>query len=115
NVNGAASPICPGFVTPTLAAPTVATSAAAIVAATSLLLTTVVGRALPFHCTVAPLRKSVPVTVRFKPPLPARAEAGLNAVGCAAATAMVNVATAVDCVGTTLTVTVPVCATSAAA
>jgi hypothetical protein len=46
--------------------PAEATALAGISAVSSVLLTTVVAMALPFHCTVAPERKFEPATLRVK-------------------------------------------------
>ena len=61
----------PGLATVTLDVPAVATSLAGIAAANCVALTNEVVRALPFHCTVAPLTKFVPLTVRVKFAAPA--------------------------------------------
>jgi hypothetical protein len=68
----------PEFATVTLALPPLAISAAVTVAVTCVLLTNVVGSAVPFHCTVAPERKLAPLTVRVKSDPPAFADAGLR-------------------------------------
>jgi hypothetical protein len=54
--------------------PAVVMSAAGTDAVTSVVLTTVVTRAAPFHSTTVPVSKLVPVTVRVKAALPAIAE-----------------------------------------
>src|SRR5437867_8838413 len=60
-----------GLTTRTVAVPTVAMSAAAMAAVTWVGSTTVVGRALPFHSTVAPVAKPLPSTVSVKSGPPA--------------------------------------------
>jgi len=69
-----------GFVTVICAAPSVATSVAGMAAVSWVALTNVVDRAAPFHLTVAPLAKLVPVTVRVNAGLPAWALFGVSAV-----------------------------------
>jgi hypothetical protein len=70
----------PLLVTVTLALPTPAIRLAATVAVTCVLLTNVVARFDPFHCTVALLRKPVPFTVSVNADPPALAEFGLRLV-----------------------------------
>src|SRR6202171_587258 len=60
-----------GFVTVTVAEPTAATSAAPIAAVSCAALTKGGGLAAPFHCTVEPATKFVPLTVSVNAPLPA--------------------------------------------
>ena len=69
-----------GLKTSTDAVPAVVKSVASIDARTVVVLTTVVGRALPFHLTIDNASKPVPVTVSDNSPLPARALVGDNAV-----------------------------------
>src|SRR2546426_8585780 len=68
----------PGLTTRTVAVPTVAMSAAAMLAVTWVGLTTVVGRAAPFHWTLAPAAKPLPSTVSVKAGPPAGALRGLS-------------------------------------
>ena len=79
-----------GVTTDTFALPTAATSLAAIVAVNCVPLTKFVGRSLPFHNTVEPLMKPVPVTVSVKAELPAAIEVGLSAVSAGMPLVMVN-------------------------
>lgn len=67
-----------GVETVTVTVPLVAMSTAVICACSWVLDTKVVGRALPFHCTVESEAKFVPLTVSGKLALPAGAELGLN-------------------------------------
>src|SRR5258708_7171592 len=60
-----------GVTTVTCGVPAAATSAAAMAAVSCVGLTKVVVRAAPFHCTLEPLTKLVPVTVSVKAALPA--------------------------------------------
>src|SRR5207247_3518824 len=60
-----------GFITVTVAEPAVATSLAPMAALSCVAPTKVVARAAPFHCTVEPATKFVPLTVRVNAPLPA--------------------------------------------
>jgi hypothetical protein len=83
----------PEFATVTLALPPLAIRLAATVAVTCVLLTNVVASAVPFHCTVAPDRKPVPLTVRVKPDPPAFAEAGLRLLMVGVGMLMGNVVT----------------------
>jgi hypothetical protein len=69
-----------GVTTVTLAVPAVAMSAAPIVAVSWLVLTKLVVRATPFHCTVDVPMKLVPFTVSVKPAPPAVADEGLMLV-----------------------------------
>ena len=64
--------------TVTLAAPTETTKLAGTLAVNWVLLTKVVVRGAPFHCTVEPLAKPVPLTVRVNPRPPAVTAAGLR-------------------------------------
>jgi hypothetical protein len=68
----------PVLVTVTLALPALAIRPADTAAVTCVLLTNVVARFDPFHCTVALLRKLAPFTVSVKPAPPALAEFGLR-------------------------------------
>jgi hypothetical protein len=108
-----------GFATLTWAVPAVATSAAVIDALTALLLTNIVVRAAPFHCTVAPCANPLPLTVRSKAPLPATMLAGLSeAISGAPAVIAKETAAEVPPPGvgfTTVTWAVPTLATSATA
>jgi hypothetical protein len=63
-------------VTVTVAEPVVAIRLAGTVAVRLVALTNVVVNAVPFHCTVAPETKFVPVTVKVKSEPPASADAG---------------------------------------
>ena len=67
-----------GLTTVTLAVPADAMSAAVIDAVNCVLLTNVVVRLEPFHCTVEVLSKLVPFTVSVNDAPPASAEAGLK-------------------------------------
>jgi hypothetical protein len=67
-----------GLITVTLAVPVVAMSAAVMAAVTCVLLTNVVVRLDPFHCTLEVLRKLEPFTVSVKAAPPVIAEAGLK-------------------------------------
>jgi hypothetical protein len=58
--------------------PVLAIRLAATDAVSCVALTNVVGRAEPFHCTVAPERKPVPFTVSVKAALPPATEPGSN-------------------------------------
>src|SRR5437899_3798874 len=69
----------PGLTTRTVAVPTVAMSAAAMLAVTCVGLTTVVGRADPFHSTFAPAAKPLPSTVSVKAGPPAIVLRGVRA------------------------------------
>src|SRR5205823_9701287 len=60
-----------GVTTVTCGVPAAATSAAAMAAVSCVALTNVVVRVAPFHLTVLPLTKPVPVTVSVKAALPA--------------------------------------------
>jgi hypothetical protein len=79
-----------GFTAVTEAVPAVATSLAEIAAVNCLPLTKVVVRALPFHCTVAPETKFVPVTASVNPAPPAVALEGESEVGVGAGLLMVK-------------------------
>ncbi len=78
-----------------LALPALAIKLAGTAAVNCAELTNVVVRAVPFHCTVAPVRKLVPLTVRVKSEPPAVAEAGLRLLIVGVGPVMGNV-TAVD-------------------
>ena len=84
----------------------------------ALLLTNVVGRALPFQCTVLPDTNPLPLTVRSNAALPAMMFAGLSVAATGATFSIVNVTD--DDVPppgaglTTVTCAVPALATSAA-
>src|SRR5919108_337093 len=65
-----------GVTTVTLAVPAAAMSAAVMAAVSWVALTTVVVREAPFHCTVLPGTKPVPVAVSVKAPPPAVALVG---------------------------------------
>src|SRR5437870_1932470 len=67
-----------GLLTVTLAVPCVATSLAGIAAVSCVLLTNVVVRGAPFHCTLEPPTNPWPVTFSVNAPLPAAAELGLS-------------------------------------
>jgi hypothetical protein len=69
-----------GLTTVTLVVPATAMSAAMIAAVTCVLLTNVLVRLEPFHCTVDVLTKLVPLTVSVNAAPPAVAEAGLRLV-----------------------------------
>src|SRR5205823_3111959 len=65
-----------GVMTVTEAVAVAAMSAAGIAAVSCVALTKVVVRAAPFHCTLAPLTKPLPVSVSVKPAPPTIALAG---------------------------------------
>src|SRR5215475_5011572 len=69
-----------GLKTVIFTSPAVSRSVEGIFALTSVALTTVVGRGLPFHCTTEPAMKLDPVTVSVNGSSPAIAEEGFNAV-----------------------------------
>src|SRR6266850_5286245 len=69
-------PLGGGFVTVTLAAPTVATSVAGIAASSWELLLKTVGRSTPFHCTPEVVTKSEPSRTRANDGPPGAAEEG---------------------------------------
>jgi len=71
-----ASPFGPGFCTLTGVEPGIATSLDEMAAVSCVLLTNVVARAPPFHCTVAPETKLEPFTVSVNPGWPAAALVG---------------------------------------
>jgi hypothetical protein len=81
----------PGFRTVTLAAVAASMFAASTCAVSWVALTKVVASAEPFHCTVAPETKPLPLTVRLKAGLPAAAEFGLREEMAGVGAAMVNV------------------------
>jgi len=80
----------PGFTTVTVAVPAEAIELAGTDAVSWVVLTNVVVRADPFHCTVDPTRKPDPLTVSVKAGPPAAAELGerleREGVGAAAVT-----------------------------
>jgi hypothetical protein len=80
-----------GFTTVTEAVPAVAVSLVEIAAVNCALLTKVVVRALPFHCTVEPDRKLVPVIERVNAAPPAVALEGESDVALGAGLLMVKV------------------------
>src|SRR5438067_5462288 len=67
-----------GLTTRTLAVPAVAVSALEMLAVRRVSLTKVVGRALPFHCTVEPETKPEPSTVSVNAGPPAAAVLGVS-------------------------------------
>src|SRR5579871_2769653 len=67
-----------GLITVTLAVPPAAIRLEGTVAVNCEELTNVVLRKLEFHCTVAPLRKPLPLTVRVNDDPPASTEVGLS-------------------------------------
>jgi hypothetical protein len=69
-----------GLNTVTCAVDWVATSAELMAAVSCVLLTNVVVRAAPFHCTTEPATKFVPFTCRLNPALPAAIVFGLRLV-----------------------------------
>ena len=79
------------FTTVTETVPEVARSLAEIAAANCLLLTKVAVRARPFHCTVEPETKFVPVTVRVKAAPPAVALEGESKLAVGIGLLMVKV------------------------
>src|SRR6267143_5615650 len=107
-----------GVTTVICGVPAVATSAAAIAAVSWVALTNVVVRPAPFHCTLAPLTKLLPVTVRVKAAPPTVALGGESDVTVGPGLVIVNVCAAeVPPPGagvTTVTGGVPVAAMSAA-
>src|SRR5205823_11547226 len=108
-----------GVTTVTCGVPAAATSAAAMAAVSCVALTNVVVRVAPFHLTVLPLTKPVPVTVSVKAALPAAVLVGDSAARVGDELFTVNVCAAEvppPGVGvTTVTCGVPAAATSAAA
>src|ERR1035437_9012611 len=68
--------VVPVLTTVTLAVPTLAISAALICARSSVVLTNVVPRALPFHCTVDEELNPVPMTVSTNAGLPMATDTG---------------------------------------
>jgi len=80
-----------GFTTVTGTGPAVAMSVAKIAAVNWVLLTKLVMRALPFHCTVAPETKFVPVTVSVNAAPPGVALEGESKVAVGTALLMVKV------------------------
>src|SRR5438309_1013735 len=107
-----------GVTTVTEAVPVAAMSAAGIAAVSCVALTKVVVRAAPFHWTVAPFTKPLPVSVSVKPAPPTMALDGDSVVSVGAGLLIVKVCAAeVPPPGagvTTVTDAVPVAATSAA-
>ena len=110
-----------GFTTVTVAVPAVARSAAGMLALTCVALRTLVVRAVPFHCTAAPLTKFVPPTVSVNAGPPAAALLGVKLVSVGTgfgAAVIVNVsgpdAPPPGAGFTTVTVAVPAVARSAA-
>src|SRR5439155_13134505 len=107
-----------GVTTVTEAVPVAARSAAGIAAVSCVALTKVVVRAAPFHWTVAPFTKPLPVSVSVKPAPPTMALDGDSVVSVGAGLLIVKVCAAeVPPPGagvTTVTDAVPVAATSAA-
>jgi hypothetical protein len=81
----------PGFRTVTLAELAVATFAARTRAVSWVALTMGVASGEPFHCTVAPETKPLPVIVRLKAGPPAATELGLRAEMAGVGAAIVNV------------------------
>lgn len=81
-----------GVTTVTLAVPTLAMSVAGIAAVNCVALTKVVVRGLPFHCTVEPLTKLLPLTVKVKAAPPAVAPFGFKLVIEGRGLLMANVA-----------------------
>jgi hypothetical protein len=80
-----------GFSTVTEAVPAVAMSPAGTEAVTCVLLTYVVVSPVPFHCTVDPETKFVPVTVRVNAAPPAVADVGESEVALGSGLLMVKV------------------------
>src|SRR5207237_5724910 len=80
--------------TVTEAVPVAAMSAAGIAAVSCVALTKVVVRAAPFHCTVAPFTKPLPVSVSVKPAPPTIALAGDSDVSVGAGLFTANVCAA---------------------
>lgn len=76
----ALEPSPPGLDTMMLALPAAEIKLAGTSAVTCVALKNVVASGVPFHCTVAPERKLVPVTVSVKAGLPALAEFGASDV-----------------------------------
>ena len=81
----------PGFRTVTLAEVAAATLAARTWAVSWVVLKKLVASGDPFHCTLAPETKPLPVTVRLKAGLPAGAELGLREEIAGVGAAIVNV------------------------
>jgi hypothetical protein len=82
-----------GFNTVTESIPAVAKSPTGTTAVNCVALTNVVTSDIPFHCTIAPLTKPLPVTVSVKAAPPAVAELGESVVstGVGFAALIVNV------------------------
>ena len=104
----------PGFATVICAVSAAATSVAGMAAVSWVALTNVVDRGLPFHFTVAPLTKLVPVTVSVNAGLPACALFGESAVMVGAATVNVTAFEAAPPGFATVICAVPAAATSVA-
>src|SRR6267378_2633803 len=83
-----------GVTTVTCGVPAAATSAAAMAAVSCVGLTKVVVRAAPFHCTLEPLTKLVPVSVSVKAALPAEVPVGDSVVSVGEGLVMLNVCAA---------------------
>ena len=77
NGRPAGGPSGTAALTLTVALPAVAMSLAEILAVSWVLLTSVVGRSLPFHCTTDPAPKPEPPTNKSKSCSPAGRQAGL--------------------------------------
>ena len=92
--NGAEFDVRPPWETVTCAVPEAAISAALMVAVKDVELPNTVVREPPFHFTVAPLTKPVPVTVKVNPAVPATALLGERLVIAGVGTLIVNVAAA---------------------
>jgi len=82
----------PGLTTVMVALPALAIRLAATDTVSCVALTKVVGSAEPFHCTLAPERKPVPLTVRVKAGPVAVAEVGFRLVMTGVGGLMGNVA-----------------------
>src|SRR5204863_5471878 len=91
-VNVAGPDVPPAVVTVTLAVPALAIRLAGTVAVTCTPLTYVVVSAVAPHCTVAPLSRLVPFTVKVNPAPPAVAEFGLRLAMVGGGGLIVNVA-----------------------
>src|SRR6266850_1621815 len=83
-----------GVTTVTCGVPAAATSAAAMAAVSCVGLTKVVVRAAPFHCTLEPLTKLVPVSVSVKAALPADVPVGDSVESVGEGLVMLNVCAA---------------------
>jgi hypothetical protein len=113
-VKGEPVEVTPFSATVTVAVPAVAISVADTGAVNWVALTKVVLRAVPFHCTIAPETKPVPLTVSVKPAWPAVAVLGLREVMAGPGTMVKGRLFDVTSLSRTFTVAVPAVARRAA-